>query len=704
MRLPYPLAVRHLALRLTLVAPSVVLALGACIAVAPTGIHRQTDTPDGGDGGGISFDAKPPDNPPPDASSDPHAVIGAEPSHGPFLGGQRVLIHGAGFSSKARVWFGDVEVDPATSIAIDPGRVQVAAPPAKAGLVDITVQNGDDASTKRTLPSAYTYDALYAVPNEGPVPGGTVIEIVGEGTAWDATTVARIDNKPCTTLTVDSATQLTCTVPSGTPGSKTISVTTGSESILVLDAYTYADSNNGFKGGLSGLPLAGHLKVLVYDNFTGDAIADAVVIVGSDVSTALIAHADLTGVAVIDDPSLTGPRTVTVAGKCHSPISFVAEPVDTVTAYLDPTLTPACAGMGDPPPVGGKPASQGTVQGELVWPQTEEFKKGDWNNIPAPIGPSERRAAYVFVAAGDPTYTFQLPPSSSAVLESTPGERGYEFTTSVLPGNRSIYAIAGIEDIAASPPKFTAYAMGAINGIPVLPNVVTGNVFIDMTKTLDLALSMDLHPPTPGPKGPDRLKASVAIRLGPDGYAILPGAQKSPFLPVQGMLNFVGLPVLDGSLAGSVYVSSARAVTGSTGGAPLSVIGRMLSTTTSQPLAVTGFVNVAQLTTPAANAQWDGKSLSVAFPPGGELVDITVFDVSAGNGLVHWLVASPGGSQSVTLPDLSGFPDAALPPGPLNIAVFGGKVESFDYAKLRYRDMRPQGWVAYSLDYFDAHL
>lgn len=685
--------------------PLAVLALGACIATAPTGIHRQTDTPDAGDGGSFNFDASPPDNPPPDAGpGDPHAVIGAEPAHGPFIGGQRVLVHGKGFTSKVRVWFGDTEVDAAQTIPVDPSRVQVVAPPGTAGAVDITVQDGDDASTKRTLMGGYSYDTLYAAPSEGPVPGGTVIEIVGQSTAWDATTVAKIDNKPCTTLTVDSPTQLTCTVPPGTPGSKTISVKTGSENILVLDAYTYADSDNGYKGGLSGAPLSGHLKVLVYDNYSGEPIPAAYVIVGDDASTGIVKQSDASGVAVVDDPSLDGPRTVTVAAKCHSPISFVAEPVDTVTAYLDPTLTPACAGMGDPPPVGGKPSSLGAITGEIVWPQTNEFKKGEWSNVPLPATGNEHQAAYVFIAASDPAQSFQLPAASSAVLPTTPGDRGYQFSISTYPGNRSLYAVAGIEDDTVYPPKFTAYAFGAINGVAVLPNETTPDVYIDMSKTLDLALSMSVSPPLPGPKGPDRLKATVAVRLGPDGYAILPGMQRSPFLPVTGQLGFIGLPLLDGSLAGSVYVSTARAVTGQAGGAPLSVIGRMISTSTSQPLDASGFVSVPTLTVPAPNGAWDGQNLAVTFPTGGAPVDITVFDVNAGNGLVHWLVASAGGSQIVKLPNLSGLPDVALPQGPLNIAVYGGKVDAFDYSKLRYSNIRPSGMAAYALDYFDAHL
>lgn len=698
----------RLASRSLLIAPVALLALGACIAVAPTGVHRVTDSPDAGGQGGVlmSLDASPPENPPPDgAVIDPHAVIGADPSHGPFVGGGRVLVHGKGFTSKARVWFGGAEVDETATIAVDPSRVQVVAPPGPAGPADISVQNGDDASTRRTLVGGYTYDALYAVPDNGPVSGGTVIQIIGQSPVWGAATVAAIDNKPCATLSVDSPSQLTCTVPAGTPGSKTISVTTGSETSIVLDAYTYADSTDGYKGGLSGAPLAGQLKVLVYNNFTGDAVPGAVVIVGSDLGSAIVKQTDPTGVVVVTDPSLDGPRTVTIAAKCHSPISFVDEPVDTVTAYLDPTLTPACAGGGDPPPVSGSPQSQGTVKGEIVWPMTGEFEKGKWSNVPNTIGPNEKQVAYVLAAAYEPSYAFQVPSSAYAVLPTTPGDRGYAFGIVVSPGNRSLYALAGIQDDSVNPPRFTAYAMGAVIGVPVLPGETTSAVYIDMNRTLDLDLQMDVHPPVPGPKGPDRLKANVAVRLGPDGYALLPAGQKTPFLPVTGLLHFVGMPSLTGALAGSAYISTARAVTGPASTAPMSVIASMATTTTSQPLDVSGFVGVPALATPAQNGAWDGEHLAVVFASGGSPIDLTVYSIGAGNGLVHWTVAVPGGgSQVVALPDLSGFPDVALPTGPLNIAVYGARIDGFDYAKLRYRDLQPVGMTAYSLDYFDAHL
>lgn len=681
--------------------------LAACIAIAPQPIHLQTmDGPDGGGGGSglMVADGGPPANPPPDAGSDPHAVIGANPSHGPFNGGQVVLVTGKGFTSAARTWFGPTEVDETTSLAIDPTRVQVVAPPGTAGPVDLIVQDGTDTSTQRTLPGGFVYDALYAAPNSGPVPGGTVIEIVGQGTSWDATTVAKIDQTPCTTLAVNSPTQLTCTVPAGSPGSKTITVVTGSETILVLDAYTYEDSTNGYKGGLSGLPLAGQLKVLVYDNYSGDAIPAAVVIVGSDIATALQATTDATGVAVVNDGSLTAPQTVTVAAKCHSPISFVAEPVDTVTAYLDPVLSPACASSGDPPPVGGQVGSLGEVAGELVWPLNGEFQKDGWLTVPSPIGPNQHQVAYVFTPASDPTQAFYLPPESTAVTPLTPGTVGYQFTATDWPGNRSFYAIAGIQDDSKSPPEFFGYVMGAVNGVPILPGQITSTIYISMTKTLDQALTMSVSPPAPGPQGPDRLRATVAINLGPDGYALLPAGLKTPFLPVSGNLSFVGLPSLDTTLGGALYVLSASAVTGAAATAPLSVVSSLETNTVSQVVDVSGFVGVPVLTAPAVGAAWDGVHLATTFAAGGALPDITVYDIAVGGGLIHWTVAVPGGSQAVTLPSLAGFPDEALPAGPITIGVYGGKVLNFNYGQLLYRQLTPSGMTAYSLDYFNANL
>ncbi|WP_434047507.1 MULTISPECIES: IPT/TIG domain-containing protein [Sorangium] len=680
--------------------------MSACIASAPEGIRRQTD----GDGGGGDFGVDPQATASSTSaglpSADPHALLGADPTHGPFNGGQRVLLHGNGFSSRVRVWFGDVEVDPSAIVPIDPSRVQVVAPPGAAGPVELVAQNGDDTSTRRALPGGYVYDALYASPSSGPISGGTTIELIGQGTRWDATTIARIDQKPCTSLTVEGPTRLVCTVPRGTPGAKTIAVTTGGETLLLLDGYTYEDSTNGYKGGLSGAPLAGRLRVLVYNNFTGDPIPGARVVVGSNLTSAITGEADASGVAVFEDASLDAPRTVTVAATCHSPISFVDVPVDTATVYLDPVLTPACGASGDPPPpVGGKVGTAGMIDGELVWDESLDPGGAAWSNVPTPQRETERQVAYVFTTGSDPLATFKLPSAIQAITPTTPGDLGHGFTMYLAPGNRSLYALAGLEDRSVVPPRFTAYAMGIVRGIPALPGEVTRDVFVRMNQPLDHALAMDVTAPTKGLKGPDRIQANVSLMIGNDGFATLPIGAQSPLIPFDGRLTFVGVPPLTRDLLGASYHSSARAVTGQAGLAPLSVVGRILSTTTSEPVRIGDFVGVPTLETPAQNRAWDGAHLATTFSAGAP-VDLSVYDIASGNGLIRWTIAVPAGSHAIEVPDIRqlGIDNGAIPPGPITLGVYGARIDGFDYGKLVYRQLTPQGMAAYSLDSFSAHL
>jgi hypothetical protein len=671
---------------------------GACIATAPGGIQRETD------GGGGNLDATS------DASSsissatgsnDPHAVLGTDPPHGPFNGGQRVIVQGNGFTSDVRVWFGGSEATEV--IAIDPTRIQVNAPPGDPGAVDVTAQNGDDASTKRTLPGGYTYDALYAEPNSGPVSGGVVINIFGKNTTWDQDLIeARVDNKPCTSFTVISATELTCMVPKGTPGTKSIAAFTSQGTTTALDAFTYSDSDNGFKGGLSGGTLAGKLKVLAYDNFTGTPLEGAHVIAGENLATALYQQADASGVTVFDDPSLNVPVTVTVAAYCHSPITFVDVPVDTVTVYLNPVLSPLCASDGDPPTTGGSPVLTGLAEGELVWPGTQEFQKGVWSNVPGPQGPHEERIAYVFFGNREPGDDFDPQLAADTVTEDDPGDLGYGFSSTYFPGNFAIYAVAGIRNKATG--VFYGYSFGAVKGVALSPGNVTDSIYINMDHAMDQALTMNATPPAPGSKGPDRLHATVAIEIAHQSYAILPGMQKTPLIPLSGSLNFVGLPGLDGGLTGMRYLSTGRAVTGPSLDAPLAVVGNVATTTTSVPVLIDGFVAMPQLDTPLLGGGWDGAHLAVSYAQGGFPADVTVYEILSGDGLWRWVVAVPEAAHSIEVPDLSGFPDAHLPGGPIVIGVYGARIDEFDYGKITYRQLRPQGMSAYSLDFFNAYL
>ncbi|HEX7451949.1 MAG TPA: IPT/TIG domain-containing protein, partial [Polyangiaceae bacterium] len=520
-------------------------------------------------------------------------------------------------------------------------RIQVTVPAGSAGAVDVSVQNGADDSTRAALTGGYTYDQFYADPGSGPTSGGTLITLKGDGTKWDAKTTIEIDQVACPIASVVSATELTCTTPAGTPGSKPIRVTTKDHvQVDVLDAFSYGNSDNGFKGGLSGNTLRANLHVIALDNITGLALDGATVVVGGDLASADILQTDKSGVAVDSKAGLGPKRTVTIARKCYQPQTFVDVTVDTVTAFLDPILSPACGSKGDLPPSGGSSSAGASVNGQVVWPATAEFKRDGWLDVPTPKSTDEQLVAYVLRLSNDPTARFVLPDATEAITPSSTGDRGYSFNTYGQPGNFTLYALAGIENRTLSPPTFTAYQMGLVRGVAAQAGETKDDVFIQIDVDLDHTLSLELTAPTITARGPNRMQASASIQVGSEGFAPLPNGYISRALPLSGGLSFVGVPTLSGSLLGTSYIATARAVTGESGGTPRSVVGLVSATTTSAPLLIDQFVQVPVLVSPAPNTAWNGTELRTTRAAGGSGVDLVVYDIESAGGLVAWTVVA----------------------------------------------------------------
>ena len=676
-----------------------------CLSRADAPFTRQSDRDRDAGGGGLNIDvdggtSDAADELPPTA---PHAVLGVNPPRGAFAGGGLALISGNGFAGNARVWFGDVELDRSEIVPIDPQRIQVTVPPGHTGAVDVSVQNGSDESTLAALAGGYSYDQFYADPGSGPTSGGTQITLHGDGTRWNDATEVAIDQNPCVVNEVVSKTELRCTTPPGTPGSKPIRVST-SVDVDTLDAFVYSNSDNGFKGGLSGDTLTDHLRVLVLNNITADGVPGATGILGDDLADADILKTDASGVTVDEKPKLGPKRTVTVASKCYQPQTFVDVNVDSVTVFLDPILAPGCGPpSGDLPASGGSGVYGSSVNGQVVWPAAAEFRRDGWLNVPTPKSDDERLVAYVLRLTGSPTDRFSLPSDAQAITPSSNGDRGYSFSTYGSPGNFTLYALAGIENTKLNPPTFTAYQMGLVRGVAAKSGETKSDVFIQIDVDLDHTLSLDLSPPDVTARGPDRIQANASIQVGNEGFAPLPNGYISSDLPLSGPLSFVGVPTLSKSLLGTSYLVTARAVTGQSGSTPRSVVGVVSTKDTSQPLVIDQFVQVPKLTVPAPNSAWDGKGLAATRAPGGSDIDLFVYDVESAGGLIAWKVIAPGSAESFRLPDLTAVgPDLGLSPGPITITVNAARIDNFVYGALRYRDIAQRGWTAYATDVFFA--
>lgn len=671
----------------------------SCLARRDKPFTRQTDD-DAGPPDAIALDGAMPDVSPDALDIAPHAVLGIDPPHGPFSGGTLVMIRGNGFESNARVWFGDVEVPKGSVTPVDPQRIQVVTPPGSTGAVDIRVQNGKAESTSGTLEGGYTYDRFLATPSSGPTSGGTIITLTGDNTSWDESTEVEIDRQPCLDISISSPTKLTCTTPPSDAGAKVLSVISGENREDVLDGFIYGNTDDGFRGGLSGQALSQQLTVLAFDDVEGAALPGVSVLVGSDVETGQVLHTDRNGVVTFSGD--LGPKTtITLAMKCFQPVTFYDVPVDRLTAYLEPVLSPDCGEFGELPPGGGTPGVGAGVSGEVVWAPDDELKRRGWSNVPQPAVETEKDVAYVFRLADEPDDPFRLPSAGTAITRAAEGAIGYKFYQSTSPGNFTLYTLAGLEDASKNPRTFTAYAMGILRGVAVKPGQTSDEVYIQVDVPLDHALTLTLDPPSPGARGPDRIRASVAVQIQDQGYALLPNGSASHSLPGSNSFSFVGVPPLVGTLAGTKYVLGARAVTGVAEAAPLSVIGSFSATNTAEPLNLGGFVPLPILTSPAKNTKWDMGTLTLAKTPGGTNVDLTVVRIGAGDGLYTWTLVAPGPQTELKLPNLAKLaPDAALPVGSLNIQATLAHIEDFNYGMLRYRQLAKRGWNAYATDTF----
>jgi hypothetical protein len=635
----------------------------------------------------------------------PHAVLGVDPPHGPFSGGTLTAIRGNGFSSKARVWFGDAEVPSDGVLVLDPQRMQVTSPPGTPGAADVTVQNGDDDSTSATLRGGFTYDDFYLDPATGPTAGGTLVTIHAEAPIFDEGTSIEIDQAPCAVEELHSPTELVCRTPPGTPGAKRVRATdSAGESIDVLEAFTYVVDSDGFRGGLAGDALSGQVQVLVLDSVFGDAVPGALVLAGSSAQSALTAHTDGFGTALITSSDLGSKVTVTVAKKCFQPQTYVDVPVEKLTVFLDPVLSPDCGAAGDiPTGGGGTPGRGASVSGQLVWPLDGELKMNGFGNVPPPGSDDVKQVAYVFRLGSKPTDKFSLPSSLSAVTPDSIADVGYSFFLATTPGNFTLYALAGLEDRSHTPYVFTPYAMGLTRGVAVGPDETHSDVFISIDVPVDHQLTLDATGPTPTSRGPDRIQASLAIQIGNEGYVLLPNGRLSSLLPTDGPFRFVGIPPLVGSLTGNRYVTTASAVTGDAGGTPLSSVGLFATLTSDTTVGVGAFVELPQLVSPASSAVWNRSSFGLKHAPGGPEPDLTLFDVASGNGLITWRIVAPGAPDHIDVPDLSAVdPDLALVGGPLAIDVHFATIDDFSYGALASRDLETRGWRAYAEDVFFA--
>lgn len=630
------------------------------------------------------------------------------PDHGSFLGGNQVILRGAGYTEETFVFFDGRMVQPAEIELISNDRLAVIAPAGEPGLVDVMVQVDDDIFT---LDDGYLYESLHVEPSRGSVAGGTLITVFGNGTMFDETTTVTVGGIPCTEVAVASATELTCRtgVAAGEGEADVVVLTTSDSSEHEAEeAFSYYDGTDPFYGGLGGGPIAGQLNVTVLDTFTSSPLPDSFVIVGEDLQTEYQGVTDSRGQISFANSELAGPVTIHVAKDCFEKASFVSFDATDVTIFLQPVelCTPPTPGDGG----GGglRSINPAFVSGVLVWPPAPDrgTSGGPWSNVPKPR-PEERRVAYVY--ATQPSLMEPNPPTGAGGVVTPASARNdgeLPYRILVRPGAMAVYALAGLENTGNG--KFTPYAMGIARNILAGPSEERVGVRILMNIPLDRVVDVAVGPlPEPSNLGPDRFRAKAHVDLGGEGMIVrnVNGYRLDEIVQPRAErgFRFFAQPSPFGALADARYRFEVGWYTGNEESIPLTVAIRNQVQAPETYFDLGPLLGVPVAVAPANLSDLPSDRVLRWKSSGDVAADLHVVLISGGDGLPAWRLFVPGDQFEAPIPDLStilSIDDIAR--GAISWGVYAIKIPSFDYNTFSYQFLNSAYWSHYSVDAFLA--
>jgi hypothetical protein len=184
------------------------------------------------------------------------------PALGPEAGGTDVGISGTGFTDATGVTFDGVD---ATFTVVADDQIS-ATTPAGSGDVDVVVTTPSGSSPAATFSFLPVPEVTSISPSSAPSNVFTQVVITGSG--FTAVQAVSFDGTAASVFTVDSDTQITVTVPPGSPSTVDITVTTpgGTSATSADDEYTYdtpmpevksVDPAHGPSGGSTGVTIKG---------------------------------------------------------------------------------------------------------------------------------------------------------------------------------------------------------------------------------------------------------------------------------------------------------------------------------------------------------------------------------------------------------------------------------------------------------------
>ena len=192
-------------------------------------------------------------------------ISSVSPSAGALAGGTAITITGSGFLTAGTT---SVELGGSTcnGVNVDSSTQITCTIAGGTGQATLTVTNPDGQTG--TLAAAYTYQAAPAIfsisPSAGALVGGTSLAITGMGFLTSGTTSVDLGGSACSSVTVNSPTQITCTTSAHLAGTVDVEVTNAdNQNSILTSAYTYQAAPVISAVSPSTGPLAGRISLTI---------------------------------------------------------------------------------------------------------------------------------------------------------------------------------------------------------------------------------------------------------------------------------------------------------------------------------------------------------------------------------------------------------------------------------------------------------
>lgn len=180
---------------------------------------------------------------PPPGAPPPLQLTAVMPTSGPQSGATSLVLQGEGFRRTPR----EIQVllggRPARSVVVNSERqLTMETPPHEGGLVDIEIRAAD--GTAVVLKEAYRYVSAPQIqsmtPKEGPVAGGTRVEIRGSGFATEGNLLVRFNQSPVQEITRRSEGVIEVLAPASVEGAAEVTLTNpDGQTALLPGGFTY---------------------------------------------------------------------------------------------------------------------------------------------------------------------------------------------------------------------------------------------------------------------------------------------------------------------------------------------------------------------------------------------------------------------------------------------------------------------------------